>query len=616
MSTEILPPYTPEVLPRYDLTPTTSRASSVRSSTPTSLALLSRARDRPTYRYVSERMDLDLGPRRWGTWLPTYGRNGLVEGTVTVRSFKHVDRIVVRTRILLHESTELWSSSSASSSSQPTPTTFSFSFTLRGNEQLPPSSSIQLRKANAHIAYAVRVDMYRRGVYMHEAVQTEILHLPRTTSRYSQPFVPSIDPTNEKRSQMDPFQWHRIGSSPSLLLPRERQYPSGQTIPFIVIPASDHSSKTLQDVELVRIRTVKTRTGTVQKSELIARGRQTDICPDQTINGILEATGKEVSWEVPGVGGVGYEIRFGGCVEPVELVSHEWRGENAANLPALELEAVERRALNLIDMSVSVFPTVASRVWREVEAHTVIMDLVVEKFPADAENSGGSQGTHDSLFDFTRFGIYAPFVRQILVYSRAFSHYSHDLRRICAYRAQQGALLPNVTSITLLMSDRDPSSLEAFCLLDILFTPSLQVFEVGPAAKISTAWVSYPFATRILQILVTTCTGIERLELHPMDIAGDDNNHASDPTNILWPFNPLDFGSCARLQTTTSSIGILSDGGFLALGALPRLQFLTLHGRGDQLKEPRYSVPGNSFPSLTHLSLLNVDTISLPALMG
>ncbi|KAG9084989.1 hypothetical protein FS749_004771 [Ceratobasidium sp. UAMH 11750] len=181
MSVEVLPSYTPEVLPKYDLIPTTSTVVP-RSS------LLAHARDRPRYHYVSDRMDLDLGVRRWGTRLPAYGRDGFVEGTVTIRSFKHVDRVVVhligkavkshvinqiptlsQTHTILHKSTEVWSSNSSSSSDQPVPAEFPFSFTLGGNGRpLPPSSSTQLRNANAYIAYAVRVDMYRRGVYMHQ----------------------------------------------------------------------------------------------------------------------------------------------------------------------------------------------------------------------------------------------------------------------------------------------------------------------------------------------------------------------------------------------------------------------------------------------------------------
>ena len=49
---------------------------------------------------------------------------------------------------------------------------------------------------------------------------------------------------------------------------------------------------------------------------------------------------------------VQYEIRFGDVVQDVQLVSHDWSGERSAGLPALELEAVGRSALRLIDMSI------------------------------------------------------------------------------------------------------------------------------------------------------------------------------------------------------------------------------------------------------------------------
>lgn len=91
---EALPLYTPEVLPGYDLTPATSISPSTRPSSPVSS--LTREYARYNYSYRSERMELDLGTRKWGTKLPAYGRAAQIQGTLTVHSFKHVDRIVVR----------------------------------------------------------------------------------------------------------------------------------------------------------------------------------------------------------------------------------------------------------------------------------------------------------------------------------------------------------------------------------------------------------------------------------------------------------------------------------------------------------------------------------------
>ncbi|KAG9082299.1 hypothetical protein FRC07_014251, partial [Ceratobasidium sp. 392] len=256
--------------------------------------------------------------------------------------------------------------------------------------------------------------------------------------------------------------------------------------------------------------------------------------------------------------------------------------------------------LSLMLTCKSMFPTVASRVWREVEAH-IVMDLVTGLVPADAERPNGAESTHGSLYDFTRFDIYAP----------------NDLRRICVRRAQEGTLLPNVASITLSISEYDPGSSESLFWLDMLFTPSLRELKVGPVERSSAARaISYPFAIAVLQTLIAACTGIKKLEFYLRDFAGGDYNNPSNSTNIIWPFDPRVISSCARLQRITSSISIFNDGGISALGALPRLQLLTLYGCGEQPGAMELSAAEDSFPSLTHLSLLNVDIANLPVVMG
>ncbi|KAG8756250.1 hypothetical protein FRC12_010633 [Ceratobasidium sp. 428] len=261
------------------------------------------------------------------------------------------------------------------------------------------------------------------------------------------------------------------------------------------------------------------------------------------------------------------------------------------------------------------FPVIASRVWREIEAQ-VIMDLIVETSRAGVIGSGDSSHIVDPAFDFTRFDIYAPFVRQLRVYGRTARYFNPDRRRICIRRADEGLLLPNVTSVTLLTSDLDADSAAVFWL-DLFLLPSLRELNVKPATKTSTAWVSYSVASRILGGLTTTCSDIERLEFYPKDITGGGGNReAHDVTGKLTPFSPRDFCSCVQLRRVTSSISIISDGGLSALGGLPRLYYLSLRGCGEQLKSLELSVPDGSFSPLTHLSLLDTNAVTLMAIMG
>jgi hypothetical protein len=75
----------------------------------------------------------------------------------------------------MSKETELWSAKAPSSSASAEETQFPFSFALdkegiddSETSSIPPSATVQLSRANARTAYAIRVDMYRRGLHMHE----------------------------------------------------------------------------------------------------------------------------------------------------------------------------------------------------------------------------------------------------------------------------------------------------------------------------------------------------------------------------------------------------------------------------------------------------------------
>ncbi|KAG8773597.1 hypothetical protein FRC12_002446 [Ceratobasidium sp. 428] len=284
------------------------------------------------------------------------------------------------------------------------------------------------------------------------------------------------------------------------------------------------------------------------------------------------------------------------------------------------------------------FPVIASRVWREIEAQ-VIMDLIVETSRTDVTSSDDSNHVvgrvrglcidiqadpvvfqlnlqAEPAFGLTRFDIYAPFVRQLRVYGRTARYFKGERRRICTRRAEEGMLLPSVTSVTLLTSDLDTDSAAVFWL-DLFLMPSLRELNVKPATKTSTAWVSYSVASKILGQLTTTCSDIERLEFYPKEITRDGGERGVyDVASRLALFSPRDFCSCTQLRRVTSSISILSDGGLSALSGLPRLYYLSLHGCGEQLKSLQLSAPDGSFSSLTHLSLLDMNAVTLAAIMG
>ncbi|KAG9123956.1 hypothetical protein FRC07_013368 [Ceratobasidium sp. 392] len=282
----------------------------------------------------------------------------------------------------------------------------------------------------------------------------------------------------------------------------------------------------------------------------------------------------------------------------------------------------------------SLFPIIASRVWREVEAQA-IMDLIVETSQSALDGSDVSQSTvrlfdyvlvmletnlivlqprlqQESTVDFTRFDMYAPFVKQLRVYGRTARYFKGERRRICIHRAQEGVLLPNLTSVTLLTSDLTPDSAALFWL-DLFLTPSLRELRIQPAVMTETAWVSYSVASDILEKLITTGSVVESLELYPRHTTGD---YSSTDSGKPLPLDPYDVGLCTQLRSVTIGTCILSHGGFAALGSLPQLQRLALCQHGEQPKTLELSVSYDSFPFLTDLSLLDVDATTLSAIMG
>jgi hypothetical protein len=157
---------------------------------------------------------------------------------------------------------------------------------------------------------------------------------------------------------------------------------------------------------------------------------------------------------------------------------------------------------------------------------------------------------------------------------------------------------------------------DALVWLDLLLSPFLKELNVKPISKSHTAWFSYLATSAILEKVVNTCSMINKIEVYPIDITRGDDGKGSDLTTRLWPTHLLQsFGALAQLREITSSILILSEGGLVALGALPRLQILSIYGCGERPTGLPLAVTDDSFPALTELSLLCVDTTSLSVIM-
>ncbi|KAF8604317.1 hypothetical protein BDV93DRAFT_555590 [Ceratobasidium sp. AG-I] len=259
----------------------------------------------------------------------------------------------------------------------------------------------------------------------------------------------------------------------------------------------------------------------------------------------------------------------------------------------------------------STFATAASHIWANLDGVHILTDLLVE----GTEKTNSNKVKLDPVVDFSRFDVYAPWVRYLRVYGRTSKYLRGEYRRRCAQRSQQSSLFPKLESITMHTSDLHHDS-DALVWVDILAAPTLAELRVVPIEKVgATAFVSFTATTKLSQALSESGPNIKRLEFYPSSaVNNSDDDEISD---MLWKsLLGKSFESFVGLREITSSVLLIDRGGLAILGALPCLEKLLLKGCDECPQDLELSIPDSSFPALTHMSLLEIDADSLLALMS
>ncbi|KAG8980968.1 hypothetical protein FRB90_007369 [Tulasnella sp. 427] len=217
------------------------------------------------YVYSTKYMTLNLGRKLYGTDIPSYGRNGIITGTLAINDFKYAKDITLtilgkvtvvvnhpnipippeRRTVLQHTET-LWSASDSAprpDSSQ----TFSISFpiptyALGCSSLLPPSTSSYSSAIELDIRYSLTVDMTRQGIHRNQTISTGFYYLPKCTpTNLLEAQVPSAGKTDEEteglrwkmvEARLDGPNSKQDGSVVRLGLPLPLIFTSGIPIPF------------------------------------------------------------------------------------------------------------------------------------------------------------------------------------------------------------------------------------------------------------------------------------------------------------------------------------------------------------------------------------------------
>ncbi|KAG8957525.1 hypothetical protein FRC03_010056 [Tulasnella sp. 419] len=348
------------------------------------------------YKYKSSRMKLDLGPRGKGaayTHCPSYGSGGVVEGFVDIKSLSHVEKVELKIEgIITLAATERGYVSSAGTKNVFSHTEIvytnddpafagksdlrhDFSFPLPSqcsgsSDPLPPSSYLMFPGVECHVAYHVKVDMFKKGFRRHETVETAILYLPKTSpparrsesSQYNSASSSSGLPDEKAAFTYTGWKTSILTSAePSdavkdllieMALQRPLSYPSRRPIPVRLIFANSSDPiipdliASSAEISLYRMITLTINGRPVRREQLIGKGKFGKAIRQSKENDVVIAEGSvvggkpygEVTWQVDGVVSVDYAVRvevkpsqsLEGVIpcytrtETIALTTHSW----------------------------------------------------------------------------------------------------------------------------------------------------------------------------------------------------------------------------------------------------------------------------------------------------
>ncbi|KAG8775123.1 hypothetical protein FRC12_001664 [Ceratobasidium sp. 428] len=254
----------------------------------------------------------------------------------------------------------------------------------------------------------------------------------------------------------------------------------------------------------------------------------------------------------------------------------------------------------LLRLNQSSFRVVAPFVWNEVTQVTHLLQLIPGA-NVPAASQGVTKITLPSFAsaNFSRFIVYAPYVRSLDVHSSV----SVFPWKTLVLRSKQQPLLPHLSSLTIWQENRKDPITKELMWMSVFLTRSLASLCIQPShnAKVGPIWG----ASVLLNIILTSSPNIQHLTLPAVSEGTEGTDGEYCLLNLLQD-QPIAESFCAlsNLHALTASSWILCNGSLQALGSLPCLKRLKIFFRN--------SIPGisetvpfeeNLFPALEHLCM-------------
>ncbi|KAG8792088.1 hypothetical protein FRC12_007199 [Ceratobasidium sp. 428] len=210
---------------------------------------------------------------------------------------------------------------------------------------------------------------------------------------------------------------------------------------------------------------------------------------------------------------------------------------------------------------------------------------------------------------FTRFDIYAPYVKSLDIYGRKRKHFKVLGWKVLITRARNQALLPNLHTL-IIQTSCDSHGPDQPMWVAAFASPSLVNLSIVPSEPGETPTISWAAASVLMKHVLPFASKLQKIGLFPDDDVGNHANNGESHFLAMLSEDPFYeyVRSATNLRHLSGSLAWTDDKSLLILGQLPYLETITLSG-ADDFRMNNFKLPTDYFPSLHGLYFHNMHPL-------
>ncbi|CCO31521.1 hypothetical protein BN14_05566 [Rhizoctonia solani AG-1 IB] len=269
-----------------------------------------------------------------------------------------------------------------------------------------------------------------------------------------------------------------------------------------------------------------------------------------------------------------------------------------------------------------IFKVAAAFVWHHVNgAQNLLLLLSGTLIINDSNNPELRKvaiGVAAASVDFSRFDLYASYVRRLTIYGSEAKYFQVSGWAPLMIRANSKMLLPNLLSMVI-QTKCDSHGPDQVMWIKAFSGPSLLTIQAIPGHLLSRTppRVSPLAASVILDTIAERCPRLLRLSLFVSEsIVIDKNEGENRLLGVLWkrPYYKY-FQALPALYELSCSVLMLQSDSIQVIGSLPHLTRLSVYSSGGTLVLQQSHLSKKLFPSLNELSLQDIHPYEVASIM-